>query len=113
MVAAWRASGQPAVLWCKAQGVSVSSLYRWIAAAQPQRRAPRARTTDARTRAVTFERLLPAPGFCEETTVARRTIVLKLMVATGPARIRIDAGADLATVTTILNALAMVTAEPA
>lgn len=113
MVAAWRASGVPADQWCQAQGVSASSLYRWIAVARSQRCEPRARTTDARTRAVTFERLLPAPGFCEETTVARRTIVLELMVATGPARIRIDAGADLATVSTILNALAMVTTEAA
>ncbi len=113
MVAAWRASGLPTDPWCKAQGVSASSLYRWIAAARPPRRAPRAITTNPRPRPVTFERLLPAPAFCEETNVARRSIVLELMVATGPARIRIDAGADLATVSTILNALATVTAEPA
>ena len=113
MVAAWLASGQSAELWSQAQGVSASSLYRWIAAARSQRCERRASTPDARTREITFERLLPAPGFCEETNVARRSIVLELMVATGPARIRIDAGADLATVSAILNALATVTTEAA
>lgn len=113
MVAAWRASGLPAEQWCQAQGVSASSLYRWLAAAQPPRCVPRAIATNPRPREVTFERLLPAPGFCEATNVARRSIVLELMVATGPARIRIDAGADLATVSAILNALATVTTEAA
>ena len=93
--------------------MNASSLYRWLAAARPTtQRGARASTIDTRTREVTFECLLPAPACGAVTPVARRSIVLELMVATGPARIRINAGADLATVSTILNALAMVPAEP-
>jgi hypothetical protein len=111
MVRQWRNSGEPAEPWCKGQQVTASSLYRWIAEEKSPLigRAHRGALSASRAVSLAFEQLQPGPDICEETCATKRSIVLDLMLAGGPARIRIDAGTDAAALGAILSALSTVT----
>jgi hypothetical protein len=91
-VAAWRASGQTAAVYCEQHGLSVSSLRYW---AQDKRERPAAATT---VRLARVERVAADPPVLS-------TISPAVVIEIGGARIRVERGVDAATVATVLAAL--------
>jgi hypothetical protein len=100
--------------WCRQEGVSSGSLYRWAAerltAPAVRRAGKRVQNVDHKRnlQGIAFEQLQPRAAMCAASSASKRSIVLELMLVTGPARIRIDADADLATMKALVGALTAV-----
>ena len=87
-MAAWRASGQTAAVFCAGRGMSVSALRYW---------APRWPAEPEPTAMVRIARVVPTPAARPPTSV--------LVVEIGAARIRVEAGFDRATLAAVLEVL--------
>jgi transposase len=106
-VVAWRQSGMTAAQWSGERGVSSGTLYRWADEQRGGKSPKNKRRTSATklSRAITFAQL--GDGF-DSAATSTRSIVVDLMLTTGPARVRIDAGADIGTVQALMASLAAV-----
>jgi len=91
-VAAWRASGQTAAVYCERNGLVLNSLKYWA----QQVRREQAATTPIRLARV--ERVVVS----EPAAVAPATPVV---IEVGGARVRVDRGVDQATLATVLAVL--------
>jgi hypothetical protein len=106
-VVAWRQSGMTATQWSRERGVSSGTLYRWADEQRSGKSPKNKQRTNATkvSRSITFAQL--GNGF-DSAATSTRSIVVDLMLATGPARVRIDAGADVGTVQVLMASLAAV-----
>jgi transposase-like protein len=105
-VVAWRQSGKSTAEWCREHGVSSGTLYRWIdeQEGKTSSRKQRVKHAPKDSQAITFQRLASGHG-SQAPGRSSQSIVLDLMLAAGPARVRIDAGADATMVQALVESL--------
>jgi hypothetical protein len=99
-VAAWRASGQTAAEYSKQHGLTLSSLQRW---SHRLRREPP--EPPAAAPAVRLARVERVASVSPEPTAVATVPVPGVVVEISGARVRVERGADAATVAMVLAAL--------
>lgn len=97
-VAAWRASGQTAAEYCTQHGLTLSALQRWSHRLRREAQEP-APPAAAAIRLARVERVAVSPEPTGPTTVPG------VVVEISGARVRVERGADAATVAMVLIAL--------